>query len=76
MFFWSPFIRGEVVGSVGVSSMDEGIMDRGGAALVTGGAGAPALAASTTSANSSIQPDIELEDRGVGYNSVEDAGKG
>ena len=51
-------------------------MDRGDAALVTGGAGAPALAASTTSAISAIQPDIELEDRGVGYNSVEDAGRG
>ena len=46
--------------------MDEDIMDRGGAALVTGGADAPALAASTTSAISAIQPDIELEEGGVG----------
>ena len=46
--------------------MDEGIVDRGGAAFVTGGADAPALAASTTSAISAIQPDIELEERGIG----------
>ena len=39
---------------------DEGTIDNGGAALVTGGAVAPASPASTTSAKSAIQPDIEL----------------
>ena len=49
-------------------------MDCEGDALVNGGAGAAASAASTKSAISAIQPDIELEERGVvGYNSVEDA---
>ena len=53
-------------GSVGVSSVDVGIMDHGGAALVTGGAVALDSAASTTLAISAIQPDIELEDKGGG----------
>ena len=43
----------------------EGMVDRGGAAL----------AASTTSAISAIQPDIELGRREGWYNSVEDSGK-
>ena len=47
-------------------------MDSGGGALVNGGAGAAASAASTRSAISAIQPDIELEERGlIGCNSVE-----
>ena len=41
--------------------MEDGeIIGCGGAALVIGGAGAPAPAASTNSAISAIQPDIEL----------------
>ena len=58
--------------------MDTGLMDAGGGALVNGGAGAAASAASTRSAISAIQPDIELEERGlIGCNStkgVEEAG--
>ena len=38
-------------------------MDPGDGALVNGGAGAAASAASTRSAISAIQPDIELEER-------------
>ena len=54
--------------------MEVGLMDCGGGALVNGGAGAAASAASTRSAISAIQPDIELEERGlIGYNSVEGA---
>ena len=54
--------------------MDGGLMDSGGDALVNGGAGAAASAASTKSAISAIQPDIELEETGwVRYNSVEGA---
>ena len=54
---------GEVAGSVGVSSMDTVLMDSGDGALVNGGAGAAASAASTRSDISAIQPDIELEER-------------
>ena len=50
--------------------MEVGLVDCGWEALVNGGAGAAASAASTNSAMSAIQPDIELEERG-GYSSVE-----
>ena len=54
---------GEVAGSVGASSKDTVLVESGGGALVNGGAGAAASAASTRSAMSAIQPDIELEER-------------
>ena len=43
--------------------MDTVLMDPGDGALVNGGAGAAASAASTRSAISAIQPDIDLDER-------------
>ena len=58
--------------------MDTVLVDCKDGASINGGAGAAASAASTSSAISDIQPDIELEEGGmVGCNSVkvvEDAG--
>ena len=61
----TSIILGDVAGSVGVSSIDIGGVDKGTDALDTGGAGA-ASCASNASAISVIQPDIDLEGLGVG----------